>query len=61
MGRRGVVSDDALRNEALTDVRSAAEALGLTHVASVDSRIQGPEGNREIFALFARDVTATRP
>jgi 23S rRNA (cytidine1920-2'-O)/16S rRNA (cytidine1409-2'-O)-methyltransferase len=54
VGRRGVVSDDGLRHEALATVTAAAEALGLHMRASVDSRVAGPEGNREIFALFER-------
>lgn len=52
VGARGVVSDDALRAEALRDVRDAAAELALAFVGSVDCRIRGPEGNREIFALF---------
>jgi 23S rRNA (cytidine1920-2'-O)/16S rRNA (cytidine1409-2'-O)-methyltransferase len=54
VGRRGVVSDDALRAEALDTVSEAARALGLGLLGSVDSQLPGPEGNREIFALFAR-------
>ena len=53
VGRRGVVSDDALRKRALESVTAAAVACGFALVASVDSRVVGPEGNREIFALFA--------
>lgn len=61
VGARGVVSDEALRRQALRSVTAAAEALGLAYVASHDSRLPGPEGNREIFALFARAsrMTAT--
>jgi 23S rRNA (cytidine1920-2'-O)/16S rRNA (cytidine1409-2'-O)-methyltransferase len=54
LGKRGVVSDDALRERALQDVVAAAHQLGLRFVASADSRVEGPEGNREIFALFER-------
>ncbi|MDB4986951.1 MAG: binding methyltransferase FtsJ like protein [Myxococcaceae bacterium] len=54
VGRRGVVSDDALRGAALDDVSAAARELGLSLLASVDSQVAGPEGNREIFALFVR-------
>jgi 23S rRNA (cytidine1920-2'-O)/16S rRNA (cytidine1409-2'-O)-methyltransferase len=53
VGRRGVVSDDALRKRALESITAAAVACGFALVASVDSRVVGPEGNREIFALFA--------
>jgi 23S rRNA (cytidine1920-2'-O)/16S rRNA (cytidine1409-2'-O)-methyltransferase len=54
VGARGVVDDDALRTEALRDVSQAAAELGLQLLGSVDSQIAGPEGNREIFALFQR-------
>ena len=54
VGRRGVVSDDALRALALDQVKQAAHEAGLAFVASCDSQLAGPEGNREIFALFAR-------
>lgn len=54
VGRRGVVSDDALRLRALEGVAAAAAACGLSALGNVDSRVRGPEGNREIFALFAR-------
>jgi 23S rRNA (cytidine1920-2'-O)/16S rRNA (cytidine1409-2'-O)-methyltransferase len=55
VGRRGVVSDDALRSQALAGVTAESAQLGLRLLASADSRIEGPEGNREIFALFVRD------
>lgn len=54
VGRRGVVADDALRLRALESVTAAAVAVGLSFIASADSRLPGPEGNREIFALYAR-------
>jgi 23S rRNA (cytidine1920-2'-O)/16S rRNA (cytidine1409-2'-O)-methyltransferase len=54
LGKRGVVSDDALRERALQDVVACATTLDLRFVASADSRVEGPEGNREIFALFER-------
>lgn len=50
----GVVRSDELRHEALQGVLSAAAALGLALLGSVDSRLPGPSGNREIFALFER-------
>jgi 23S rRNA (cytidine1920-2'-O)/16S rRNA (cytidine1409-2'-O)-methyltransferase len=52
LGKRGVVSDDTLRERALQDV--VASARQLRFLASADSRVEGPEGNREIFALFER-------
>jgi 23S rRNA (cytidine1920-2'-O)/16S rRNA (cytidine1409-2'-O)-methyltransferase len=52
VGRTGVVKDDALRERALRDVVGSAH--GLTFLGSAESRVPGPEGNREIFALFRR-------
>lgn len=54
IGKRGVVRDDALRLRAVDDVAEAARVLGFTHRTSVDSRVHGPEGNREIFLLLQR-------
>jgi len=56
VGARGVVSDDALRAEALASVGEAARALALELVQSCDSKLPGPQGNREIFALFTRSA-----
>lgn len=47
----GVVEDPALRNKALMKARAAIEREGLELLTSVDSRIQGREGNQEIFVL----------
>jgi 23S rRNA (cytidine1920-2'-O)/16S rRNA (cytidine1409-2'-O)-methyltransferase len=58
LGKRGVVSDDALRMQALEQVKLAAEALGLASLGHADSRLSGPEGNREIFVLFAMNRVA---
>ncbi len=55
LGKRGVVSDDALRMQALAQVRSLAETLGLACLGHAESRVPGPEGNREIFVLFAAE------
>jgi 23S rRNA (cytidine1920-2'-O)/16S rRNA (cytidine1409-2'-O)-methyltransferase len=57
IGKRGVVSDDALRMLALEQVRVAAESLGLRALGHADSRLAGPEGIREIFVLFVVAVT----
>jgi 23S rRNA (cytidine1920-2'-O)/16S rRNA (cytidine1409-2'-O)-methyltransferase len=54
VGARGVVSDDELRGQALEGVCAAAAEQGLRLLGHVDSRLAGPEGNREIFALFVR-------
>ena len=34
------------------DLRRAAEELGWSEVARVDSRVAGPKGNREVFLLL---------
>jgi 23S rRNA (cytidine1920-2'-O)/16S rRNA (cytidine1409-2'-O)-methyltransferase len=54
IGKRGVVSDDRQRERALAEVVAAASKLALRFLASADCRVEGPEGNREIFALFER-------
>ncbi len=54
VSKRGVVRDDALRAQALDGVVQAARELGLSLEGHVDCRLEGPEGNREIFALFSR-------
>jgi 23S rRNA (cytidine1920-2'-O)/16S rRNA (cytidine1409-2'-O)-methyltransferase len=51
---KGVVWSDALREQALAGVVSAAEPLDLRCIQHVDSQLSGPEGNREIFALFVK-------
>jgi 23S rRNA (cytidine1920-2'-O)/16S rRNA (cytidine1409-2'-O)-methyltransferase len=58
VGKRGVVSDDALRAEALAQVVEAAACAGLLARGHADSRLSGPEGNREIFVLFERRKAA---
>jgi 23S rRNA (cytidine1920-2'-O)/16S rRNA (cytidine1409-2'-O)-methyltransferase len=59
VSKRGVVRDDALRVQALDGVVQAARELGLSLEGHVDCRIEGPEGNREIFALFSRSRAET--
>jgi 23S rRNA (cytidine1920-2'-O)/16S rRNA (cytidine1409-2'-O)-methyltransferase len=54
VGKRGVVSDDSLRVEAVAQVVAAAAGAGLTERGHADCRLPGPEGNREIFVLFER-------
>ncbi len=53
IGKRGVVSDDAQRERALHEVAASASPLGLRLLTHADSHVAGPQGNREIFALFA--------
>jgi 23S rRNA (cytidine1920-2'-O)/16S rRNA (cytidine1409-2'-O)-methyltransferase len=52
VGKKGVVRSDAERQRALASVVAEARALGLRFESSADSRLAGPEGNREIFGLF---------
>jgi 23S rRNA (cytidine1920-2'-O)/16S rRNA (cytidine1409-2'-O)-methyltransferase len=54
VGKGGVVRDEGLRARALTGVIDEARTLGLTCLGHTDCRVPGPEGNRELFALFAR-------
>ena len=49
VGKRGVVRDSALREDAITAVEEAARALGLVVLARADSVLAGPEGNVEAF------------
>jgi len=58
VGKRGVVQDDGLRNEALAGVIAAAAELGLVCLRHAQCRLAGPEGNREIFALFGQDTAS---
>lgn len=48
VGRGGIVREEALRTEAIDQVRAVAEALGLEAIGKVDSPIVGQKGNREI-------------
>jgi 23S rRNA (cytidine1920-2'-O)/16S rRNA (cytidine1409-2'-O)-methyltransferase len=57
VGRGGVVRDDALRAQAVRDVREAAAALGYQVLGEAESRLPGPKGNREVF-LHLRPATA---
>jgi 23S rRNA (cytidine1920-2'-O)/16S rRNA (cytidine1409-2'-O)-methyltransferase len=49
IGKGGLVRDPEVQARAVEDVASAADALGLTRVASIESPITGAEGNREFF------------
>jgi 23S rRNA (cytidine1920-2'-O)/16S rRNA (cytidine1409-2'-O)-methyltransferase len=49
VGKGGVVRDDALRAQAVREVREAAQALGLEALGEAESRLAGPKGNREVF------------
>lgn len=45
--RGGLVTDPAVHDRVMTEVTSAATAVGLVRVGSVESPITGAEGNRE--------------
>jgi 23S rRNA (cytidine1920-2'-O)/16S rRNA (cytidine1409-2'-O)-methyltransferase len=49
VGKGGVVRDDRLRAQAVSEVSRAAERLGYRVLGEVESRLPGPKGNREIF------------
>ena len=49
VGKGGLVRDAVVQARTVEDVTAAANALGLTRVAAVESPITGTEGNREFF------------
>lgn len=49
----GVVEDDVLRTKAVEQVKKAFAAAGLHPLRTVDARVSGRSGNREIF-LYAK-------
>jgi 23S rRNA (cytidine1920-2'-O)/16S rRNA (cytidine1409-2'-O)-methyltransferase len=53
LGKRGVVRDPAVRDEAIRAVEDAARALGLAVRDRCDSVLPGPEGNVEAFLRLA--------
>jgi 23S rRNA (cytidine1920-2'-O)/16S rRNA (cytidine1409-2'-O)-methyltransferase len=57
---RGVVRDQAAREEAVARVRVHAEELGLRCLGQVESPLIGPSGNHEFF-LHLRVPGAARP
>jgi 23S rRNA (cytidine1920-2'-O)/16S rRNA (cytidine1409-2'-O)-methyltransferase len=61
VGKGGVVRDDALRAEAADAVSAEAKQLGFEEAGRSDSRLPGPQGNREIFLrLLPRARRPTR-
>ncbi|MCB9786857.1 MAG: TlyA family RNA methyltransferase [Deltaproteobacteria bacterium] len=54
VGRKGVVRDPRLRQQALDDVREAALQAGFVCMGHVESPIEGPEGNREILLVLEK-------
>src|SRR5262245_38290662 len=49
VGKGGLVRDAAVQARVVEEVAAAADALGLTRVATIESPITGTEGNREFF------------
>lgn len=52
--RGGVVSDEAERHRALSEVEAAARAAGFTVEGHTESPLAGPAGNREWLLLLAK-------
>ena len=55
VGKGGVVREQTLRDEAVRSVLEAASDQGYALSQRADSRLEGPSGNREIFALLRPD------
>jgi len=55
VGKGGLVRDAAVQARTVEDVAAAANALGLSRVAAVESPITGTEGNREFFLHLRHD------
>ena len=54
LGKGGVVREPALHRQAIDQVVAEARRCGWHLLATVPSRLLGPAGNQEFFALFAR-------
>lgn len=54
VGKGGVVRDPGLQSDAVAAIRRAAEANELDFVASCESPLRGPNGNREFFLHLER-------
>jgi 23S rRNA (cytidine1920-2'-O)/16S rRNA (cytidine1409-2'-O)-methyltransferase len=51
---RGVVRDEAIRRDAIDGAAHEVEAAGFVICGRVDSRVEGPKGNREAFLHAVR-------
>jgi len=49
VGKGGVVREDTVRWQAVSDVCRFAEGLGYCVVGKAESRLPGPKGKREVF------------
>ncbi len=55
LGKGGIVKDDALRRKAVLRVVSVASDFGFSHIGTIDSPIEGGDGNREFLAAFRKE------
>ena len=55
VGKGGIVKDERLRRQAVSDVCDVAEALGFTTVEVIKSPIEGGDGNVEFLAHFKKE------
>lgn len=55
VGKGGVVRDERVRSAAIERTVSSLEGLGLRRLGLFDSPVHGAKGNREAFALFAKE------
>lgn len=56
VGKGGIVRDDAVRTRVVEEVAGAADTLGLSRIAVVESPIAGMEGNREYLMHLRRQA-----
>jgi 23S rRNA (cytidine1920-2'-O)/16S rRNA (cytidine1409-2'-O)-methyltransferase len=61
VGKGGVVRDAQLQAKVVERIRSCGLGLGLRWVASCESPILGPKGNREFFLDFHKPVGGLAP
>lgn len=54
--KHGVVKDEALRQQAIDDVKAFATGCGLQWMGTADAPIKGPEGNQETFLYLKKGV-----
>jgi 23S rRNA (cytidine1920-2'-O)/16S rRNA (cytidine1409-2'-O)-methyltransferase len=54
VGKGGIIRDDAVRTRVVEEVAAAADTVGMTRVAVVESPIAGVEGNRELLMHLRR-------
>jgi 23S rRNA (cytidine1920-2'-O)/16S rRNA (cytidine1409-2'-O)-methyltransferase len=55
VGKGGLIRDEAIHARVIEEITGAANTLGLTRVAMIESPITGAEGNREFFLHLRRE------